>query len=141
MSVSDLPAVNASLNGSATVLILLGYWFIRRGRERAHKATMLSAFVVSIAFLACYVVYHLSLDGVSKPFTGPSPVREAYYALLISHVLLAMTVPVLTVGTIAYGLLDRRDKHRAWARWTLPIWLYVSATGVVIYFVLYQLYP
>lgn len=139
MSVEDLPAVNASLNALATVLILAGYWFIRQRREQAHKVTMLAAFGVSVAFLVCYVIYHL--HHLSKSFAGPSPVREVYYAILLSHVLLAMTVPVLTVGTIVYGLLDRRERHRAWARWTLPIWLYVSATGVIIYLLLYRLYP
>jgi uncharacterized membrane protein YozB (DUF420 family) len=137
--ISDLPAVNASLNGLATVLLLTGYGLIRAGREQAHKRVMLSAFAVSIQNLVCYLVYHRYAGHV--PFSGPSPVREAYLGLLLTHVVLAATVPFLAVATIYLGLKDRRVAHRRLARWTFPIWLYVSITGVVIYVMLYHLYP
>ncbi len=138
-TVSDLPAVNASLNALATVLLLAGYTLIRRGREQAHKRVMLTAFAVSVAFLVCYLVYHNTAGHVE--FSGPSPVREFYYGLLLTHVVLAVTVPFLAVGTIYLGLKDRRAAHRRLARWTFPIWLYVSITGVVIYVMLYHLFP
>lgn len=138
-SVADLPVVNASLNALATVLLLTGYGLIRSGREQAHKRVMLSAFGVSVVFLACYLIYHRYAGHVK--FTGPSPIREFYLGLLLTHILLAVTVPFLAVATIYLGLTDRRVAHRRLARWTFPIWLYVSITGVVIYFMLYHLYP
>jgi len=138
-----LPAVDAALNAVATVLLLAGYVLIKRRRERAHKLTMLSAFGVSVAFLSCYLWYHF---GVLKgergtPFAGPPPISYVYYALLISHVLLAALVPFLALTTIFLGLRDRRAAHRRLARWTYPIWLYVSVTGVLIYVALYHIYP
>ncbi|HTQ37512.1 MAG TPA: DUF420 domain-containing protein [Pirellulales bacterium] len=135
-----LPTVNASLNATATVLLLVGYWLIKRRREVAHKRVMLSAFGVSMLFLACYLTYH-AMKTWHTVFGGPQPVRTVYYAMLISHVILAATVPVLAGRTIYLGLCDRRMAHRRWAQWTFPIWLYVSITGVLIYFMLYHLYP
>lgn len=135
----DLPVVNAALNATATVLLVVGYALIKRRRETAHRNTMLTAFAVSVAFLTCYLVYHYEVGSVK--FTDPSPVRYVYYAILASHVLLAMTVPMLAIVTIWAGLADRRERHRRWAHWTYPIWLYVSVTGVVIYVMLYHLYP
>ena len=140
-----LPAINATLNALAAFLLVLGYLQIKRRSERAHKFSMLSAFVVSIVFLACYLAHHYSLtrnyDSPGVPFVGPQGVRAVYLALLISHVVLAATVPVLAGATIYLGLRDRRVKHRRLARWTFPIWLYVSITGVIIYVMLYHLYP
>ncbi len=138
-SVSDLPAVNASLNALATVLLIAGYVLIKQRREVAHKRTMITAFGVSVVFLICYLVYHRYAGHVR--FSGPSPVREFYLGLLLTHVVLAATVPFLAVATIYLGLQDRRQAHRRLARWTFPIWLYVSITGVVIYVMLYHLYP
>jgi uncharacterized membrane protein YozB (DUF420 family) len=138
-TVSDLPVVNASLNALATVLLITGYVLIRRGREQAHKRVMLSAFGVSALFLLCYLAYHYTAGHVE--FEGPSPVREFYLGLLLTHILLAVTVPFLAIATIYLGLKDRRAAHRRLARWTFPIWLYVSITGVVIYVMLYHLYP
>ncbi len=138
-NVEQLPAVNATLNALATILLVGGYVLIKSRRERAHKNVMLTAFAVSIAFLACYLVYHFQVGSVK--FTGPSGVRSFYLTLLASHVVLAATVPVLAVVTIYFGLTDRRQRHRQLARWTFPIWLYVSVTGVVIYVMLYHLYP
>lgn len=140
-----LPAVNALLNATAAVLLVIGYLLIKRGREIAHRRTMYAAFSVSVLFLACYLAYHYDVKartGASGvPFAGPPPVNYVYYTILITHVLLAATVPVLAGTTIYLGLRDRRRGHRRLARWTYPIWLYVSVTGVVIYLMLYHLYP
>ena len=153
--------LNAGLNGLATVLLVIGWILIRRGREQAHGRVMLAAFFVSCLFLASYLTYH-ALEGSVK-FTHPGVVRSVYLAILLSHVLLAMTVPFLAFFTIRYGLKTTgwwqgsraseaselqssevakyRLKHRRFARWTFPIWLYVSITGVVVYLMLYHLYP
>ena len=139
--VGDLPAVNALLNATATVLLVAGYALIKRRRETAHRNTMLAAFGVSAAFLACYLTYHLSPGNAMKKFTGPPPVSYFYYAILITHIFLAAAVPFLAAATIYLGLRDRRVAHRRLAQWTFPIWLYVSVTGVVIYLMLYHLYP
>jgi uncharacterized membrane protein YozB (DUF420 family) len=145
MTYRDLPTLNAALNALSTVLLVVGYLLIKRRRETAHKWTMLGAFGVSVVFLVSYLTYHQLLflhegrRGV--PFTGPQPVRTLYYAMLLSHVVLAAAVPVLAVGTIYHGLRDQRAKHRRWAWWAFPIWLYVSVTGVVIYVMLYHVYP
>ena len=138
MTLSDLPALNATLNGSAAILLLIGYRFIRRGEIQRHRATMLSACAVSTAFLTSYVIYHANVG--SKPFTGQGPIRIVYFAILLTHVLLAATVLPLALVTVIRGLRGRFDRHRAIARWTFPIWLYVSVTGVVVYLMLYQLY-
>ncbi len=137
--VGYLPTVNATLNATATVLLVWGYRLIKHRREMAHKRVMLTAFGVSIAFLTCYLVYH-GIAGHVK-FQGPPGAAAIYYAILISHVLLAATVPVLAGVTIYLGYRDRRERHKRWAKWTFPIWLYVSITGVVIYLMLYHLYP
>ncbi len=134
--VEHLPAINASLNGLATVLLVMGYSLIRRKRAKAHKRVMLSAFGVSVVFLVCYLVYH-GYAG-SKPFPGTGWVRPVYFSILISHILLAALVPVLAGITIYRGLNEQWDKHRKIARVTLPIWLYVSVTGVMIYGMLYH---
>ncbi|HEY5315243.1 MAG TPA: DUF420 domain-containing protein [Pirellulales bacterium] len=145
LSLQGLPAVNALLNATATVLLIVGYVLIKRRHELAHRRTMYAAFVTSSVFLACYLAYHYdvkSRTGASgMPFTGPPPISYVYYTILITHVVLAATVPVLALRTIYLGLRDRRQSHRRLARWTYPIWLYVSVTGVVIYLMLYHLYP
>lgn len=137
-SVAQLPAVNAILNATATVLLLVGYVLIKRRRERAHTVTMLLAFLVSVLFLVSYIVYHLNVLHVQ--FVGPPAVRDVYLLILLTHVVLAAAVPFLAALTIYWGLTDQRVKHRRLARWTFPIWLYVSVTGVVIYLMLYQIY-
>lgn len=134
-----LATVNAALNATATLLLIAGWLLIKGRREAAHKWVMLSAFGVSCIFLACYVAYHLQVGSVK--FGGAGAVRGVYLAILISHIILAATVPVLAIITIYFGLRDRRTAHRRIARWTFPIWLYVSVTGVVIYWMLYHLYP
>lgn len=142
-----LPSVNASLNGLATLLLVCGYVLIRSGRPVAHKRVMLTAFATSVAFLACYLVYHYFVG--SKKFPGTGPVRTVYLVILATHVVLAATVPFLAAITIYRGLKAERERdvalsgplwqrHRRIAKWTLPIWLYVSVTGVIIYWMLYH---
>jgi len=135
---SDLPPVNATLNTIAAVLITAGFVAIKRGNKQLHKRLMLSATVVSALFLVCYLAYHFGV-GREKPFAGHGWVRTGYYAMLISHIVLAFAVVPLVLLSIRAGLRDEIDKHRRVARWTLPIWWYVSVTGVLIYVVLYQL--
>lgn len=139
LTVEQLPALNATLNGLAAVMLVVGWLLIKRGRVLAHRNMMLAAFGVSTLFLISYLVYHFKVGSVR--FTGPAGVRTVYLAILFSHIVLAATVPVLAIITIYLGLKDRRAKHRQFARWTFPIWLYVSITGVVIYVMLYHLYP
>lgn len=138
-----LPAVDATLNAIAAALLIVGYVLIKQGREVAHKRVMLAAFGVSTIFLACYLTYHIGgrLAGREEvKFVGPPEIRRIYLGILLSHVLLAFTVPVLSIITIWLGLRDRRAAHRRLAWWTFPIWLYVSVTGVVIYVMLYHPY-
>ena len=136
IGVHDLPAVNATLNGTAAVLLTTGYVLIRLKKIQPHKRVMIAAFCVSIAFLICYLVYHAQVGSVHYPGTGA--LRAVYFTILISHTSLALTVPVLAIITLRRGLKRRDKKHRAIARWTLPIWLYVSVTGVVVYLMLYK---
>jgi uncharacterized membrane protein YozB (DUF420 family) len=139
VTLHTLPALNAVLNSISTALLLAGYYFIRNGDRGAHRTMMLSALGSSALFLASYVVYHLQAGSVR--FTGVGPVRIIYFVILISHTVLAALLPVLAAVTLSRALRGRFERHRAIARWTLPIWLYVSITGVVIYFMLYQWYP
>lgn len=136
MDVHTLPAVNATLNGTAAALLVTGYTLIRRRQIQAHKRVMLTAFAVSVAFLICYVVYHAQVGSVRYQKTGP--IRAVYYTILITHTLLAATVPVLALITLRRALRGDFPRHRRIARWTFPIWLYVSVTGVVVYLMLYQ---
>ena len=138
LEVADLPALNASLNGVSAAFLLTGYRFIRRGRREAHKRCMLAALVTSALFLVSYVIYHANAG--SRPFTGTGPVRYVYFAILITHVLLAAAILPLALVTTAHALRDQYARHRRIARWTFPIWVYVSVTGVIIYVMLYQLY-
>ena len=140
IDVSGLPAVNATLNGIATALLITGYIFIRRKRVTAHRNTMIAAFLTSVAFLVCYVIYHYNTEAVT-PFRGPSWLKPAYLAMLFSHIVLAMGVPPLSLATLYFAARGPLDRHRRIARITLPIWLYVSFTGVLVYLVLYQLFP
>ena len=139
IDIRDMPAINAVLNATSTVLLTAGYLFIRRRRIIAHKACMLSAFVASTLFLACYLVYHFQAGHVKFP--GEGAVQVLYFAILFSHVLLAVTVLPLSLTTLALAFRQQFDRHKRIARWTLPIWLYVSVTGVVVYWMLYKLYP
>ncbi|MDX1502272.1 MAG: DUF420 domain-containing protein [Thermoanaerobaculia bacterium] len=137
MGVEQLPTVNAVLNGTAALLLVAGYLLIRRRRIAAHRAVMIAAFSCSVLFLVSYLAYHAQVGSVR--FQGQGWVRTVYFTVLISHTVLAAAVPVLAVITLARALRGRFERHRAIARWTLPIWLYVSVTGVVIYLMLYRL--
>ena len=137
MDVHDLPAVNASLNATSAVLLTAGYTMIRCKRIQTHRRLMIAAFAVSVAFLASYVIYHASVGTVRFQRTGA--IRTVYLTILGTHTILAALVPVLAIITLRRGLLGRYDRHRRIARWTLPIWLYVSVTGVVVYWMLYRM--
>ncbi len=136
ISIGDLPTLNAALNGTSAVLLTLGYLFIRRKKVNLHKACMVSAFVISTLFLVSYLTYHYHAG--SKPFPGEGWTRPLYFAILISHVILATVTLPLSIVTLARGIRGRFEKHRRIARWALPIWLYVSVTGVVVYLMLYH---
>jgi len=135
LEISDLPALNASLNAVAAVLLVGGYLSIRAGRVARHRAFMLAALGVSLAFLVSYTVYHAQVG--SRPFEGDGLIRAAYFAVLIPHVILAAVMAPMAVITVTRALRGQIVRHRAIARWTLPIWLYVSVTGVVVYWMLY----
>ena len=137
MSIRDLPALNAVLNATAAVLLVWGYTLIRRRRIASHRRVMLSAFVVSCLFLASYLLYHARVGSVRFAHTGA--LRAVYLTILATHSLLAAAVPPLAAITLFRGLSARYDRHRRIARWTLPVWLYVSVTGVVVYGMLYHL--
>ena len=136
LDVTTLPAVNATLNSIAAVLLVTGYVLIRSGRVAQHRLCMLAAFGTSTLFLVSYLVYHAQVG--SQPFTGQGPVRTVYFTILISHVSLAVLILPLALVTLRRGLRRDDARHVAIARWTLPIWLYVSVTGVVVYWMLYQ---
>ena len=139
MTLHDFPALDAALNATAAVLLTAGYAFIRAKKVAAHRATMLAAFSVSVAFLACYLTYHLQT--APTRFGGRGFIRPVYFTLLISHILLAMAILPLVLTTLTLALRGRFDRHRAWARWTFPLWYYVSVTGVLVYFFLYRWWP
>ena len=132
-----LPTVNATLNATAAVLLVWGYWLIRHKRIEMHRKVMTTAFVTSCLFLVCYLVYHAQVGSVRFPKTGM--IRTVYLSILGTHTVLAAAVPFLAIITLRRGLAAKYDKHRRIAKWTLPIWLYVSVTGVVVYLMLYHL--
>jgi uncharacterized membrane protein YozB (DUF420 family) len=136
VTVHDLPAVNATLNATSGVLLLAGYLLIRARRIQQHRQVMIAAFVASSLFLVCYVVYHAQVGSV--PFTRQGFVRPLYFTILITHVTLAAAVLPLAILTLSRGLKGRYPQHRRIARWTFPIWMYVSVTGVLVYVLLYQ---
>lgn len=136
-----LPHLNATLNATAAICLVWGYVLIKRGHEQAHKRVMLGSFVISIVFLASYLVYHAQVGSKYFPDYPPLAIQYAYKLILLTHIVLAVTVPFLAVITILLGLRDRRLLHRRFARWTFPIWLYVSVTGVVVYLMLYWCFP
>jgi uncharacterized membrane protein YozB (DUF420 family) len=136
MDVHSLPAVNATLNGIAAVLLLIGYTLIRKKRIDAHRRVMLTAFSVSVVFLVCYIIYHWNAGVVYYQKTGL--LRAIYLTILTTHTILAVITPVLAIITLRRGLRMDVQRHRAIARWTFPIWMYVSVTGVVVYVMLYR---
>ncbi len=138
----NLPLINASLNGLAAVLLLAGYVFIRQGRRLAHQRCMQIAFATSCLFLISYL-YHkiVVVKGVNTPFRGPAGLRPFYLAMLASHIALAIAIVPLALRTLWLGLKGDTARHRRLARWTWPLWLYVSVTGVLVYWVLYVIWP
>lgn len=139
MTASDLPTLNASLNAIAAVLLATGYYFIRTGRRDRHRACMIAALVASALFLTSYVIYHIQVGSV--PFKGAGAIRTVYFTILITHVVLAIVIVPLVLMTVSRALRGRFDRHRAIARWTLPLWFYVSVTGVIVYWMLYRMQP
>ncbi len=137
MNVYDLPAVNAVLNATAAGLLVWGYTLIRRGRKEAHRRVMLAAFAVSVLFLTSYLIYHAHAGSVR--FRKAGAIRTVYLSILLTHTVLAAAVPVLAVITLTRALRGRFGAHRRIARWALPVWLYVSVTGVVVYLMLYRM--
>jgi uncharacterized membrane protein YozB (DUF420 family) len=138
IAIADLPALNAALNATAALFLVAGYLAIRSGRRTLHKRCMLGALTASAFFLTSYVIYHANAG--SRPFTGAGAVRVVYFAILVTHVILAAGILPLALITTTRGLRSQFERHVRIARWTLPIWLYVSVTGVVIYLMLYRLY-
>ena len=145
MSFSDLPAVNATLNGLAAVFLGFGYYFIRRKNQRAHRNCMLAAFASSALFLACYLTYHgylaYYLHRGPTRFVNPAWFRPIYLGILLTHTALAVVILPLVLMTLSRALKQRFDRHRQLARWTWPLWMYVSITGVLIYYLLYIRFP
>ncbi|MFN0068077.1 MAG: DUF420 domain-containing protein [Limisphaerales bacterium] len=141
MTAADLPALNAGLNGLATLLLVAGFFLIRRGNRRAHRACMLGAFGTSCVFLVFYVLHKILVRGVHTKLGAEGFVKGLYYVMLFSHIVLAMAIVPLALVTISRALRERFDQHRKIARITWPLWMYVSVTGVLIYFMLYQWFP
>ena len=139
MSITDLPAVNAALNSTSAVLLVLGYLFIRRQRKAAHRNCMVAACATSVAFLACYLVYHYHVGHTR--FVNPGWFRPFYLTILLTHLVLAVAIVPLVLGTLWLALRGQFERHRQIARWTWPVWIYVSVTGVVIYALLYHVFP
>ena len=140
MTIQDLPIVNACLNALATVFLMLGFVYIKKGNKTAHRNCMISAFVTSAVFLTCYLIYHFSTEVVTK-FVEPEWFRPIYLVLLLTHVVLAVVILPLIFITLSRALKEQFDQHRKIARWTWPLWMYVSITGVLIYLLLYQIFP
>ena len=141
MTISDLPALNASLNFISTIFIAVGWYLIRRGYWRQHIACMVAAIITSTLFLISYVTYHYARGGQATQFTGQGIVRPIYFAILISHILLAFIILPLVIATVVPVFRRRWEKHTRLGRWTMPIWLYVSVTGVLVYLMLYRWFP
>jgi putative membrane protein len=131
-------ALNASLNGTSAILLACGYAAIKNGEMKVHKAFMIAAFAVSTIFLISYVIYHIRVGHV--PFQGQGWIRDVYFTLLISHTILAIVIVPMILVTLRRAWLEKFDRHRVIARWTLPLWFYVSVTGVIVYVLLYQVY-
>lgn len=140
MSVSDLPLLNACLNAASATLLVVGFVAIKRGRKEVHRRFMLAAFCTSVLFLISYLTYHAMVQSVTR-FVDPQWFRPIYLVILLTHTVLAGLVVPLVLVTLVLGLRGRFEKHRRWARWTWPIWIYVSVTGVLIYLLLYQIFP
>jgi uncharacterized membrane protein YozB (DUF420 family) len=141
MTVLQIPTFNATMNGIATVLISAGFVCIKRGKKEAHRKCMLSAAVVSALFLVGYVTYHALRRGLHTPFGGTGFIRAVYFPMLVSHIILAASIAYLVPRTFLFALRGDFARHKAWAKVVFPIWFYVSVTGVLVYFFLYQWWP
>jgi putative membrane protein len=141
MTIRDIPALNASLNALATVLITIGFLLIKFGRQEAHRKVMTAAMVVSAVFLVGYVTHKILIRGVHTPFGGDGLIAKVYYTMLISHIILAISIAYLVPRTFLFAIRGDFVRHQAWAKFTFPIWYYVSVTGVLVYFFLYQWWP
>jgi uncharacterized membrane protein YozB (DUF420 family) len=141
MSINFLPTLNAILNATSGILITIGFFLIRRKRVAAHRACMIGAVTSSTLFLISYLVYHVGFRAGVTRFTGTGWVRPVYFGILISHTILAVTIVPFVIVTLTRALRGRFILHRRIARWTFPMWLYVSVTGVIVYLMLYQFYP
>ena len=139
MSIHDLPAVNASLNGLSAVFLTTGFVFIKRGNKIAHRNCMIAAFCTSVIFLGCYLTYHTSVQTVTH-FRNPEWFRPIYLAILLTHTILAIVIVPMILITLNRARLQRFELHKKIARWTWPLWMYVSVTGVVVYLLLYQIF-
>ncbi|MGZ8898678.1 MAG: DUF420 domain-containing protein [Limisphaerales bacterium] len=139
MSFADLPAVNACLNGASTIFLTLGYIYIKKGRQDAHRNCMVSALITSTVFLSCYLVYHYFAGRTT--FQNPQWFRPIYLVILLTHTVLAVVIVPMVLVTVVQAIRQRWESHKKIARWTWPIWMYVSVTGVVIYLLLYQIFP
>jgi uncharacterized membrane protein YozB (DUF420 family) len=137
VTVSDLPALNATLNATSAVLLITGWILIKRGRIQAHRNVLLAACTTSVLFLISYLVYHAQVGSVR--FTKLGPIRTVYFTILLTHTVLAVAIVPMVLITLSRGLRARYDTHRHIARWTMPLWLYVSVTGVIVYVMLYRL--
>jgi putative membrane protein len=140
MTISDLPTVNASLNALCTVFLTAGYVFIRRGQKDAHRNCMVAAVITSAIFLTCYLTYHTLVKGVTR-FQGPPGPRAIYLTILITHSFLAVVILPMVLITVRNAIKQRWEAHKRLARWTWPLWMYVSVTGVIVYLMLYHWYP
>jgi uncharacterized membrane protein YozB (DUF420 family) len=141
MTIRDIPALNASLNAVATVLITTGFLLIKFGKREAHRKVMTAAMVVSAIFLVGYVTHKILIRGVHTPFGGEGFIAKFYYTMLISHIILAISIAYLVPRTFLFAIRGDFVRHQAWAKFTFPIWYYVSVTGVLVYFFLYQWWP
>ncbi|MDB6095269.1 MAG: hypothetical protein JWM32_2831 [Verrucomicrobia bacterium] len=141
MTIRDIPALNASLNGLATILISIGFILIKNGRIQAHRRVMTSAMVVSALFLVGYLTYHYQTQGRPTKFGGSGAIRTVYFTILWTHIPLAALVAYIVPRTFLLAITGQFERHKAWAKWTFPIWYYVSVTGVLVYFFLYQWWP
>jgi len=137
VAISDLPALNATLNATSAVLLVTAWILIRRGRWIAHRNVMLAAVCTSVLFLISYLIYHAQVGSVR--FTKQGPIRLVYFSILLTHTILAAVIVPMVIVTVWRGLAAKYDRHRRIARWTLPVWLYVSVTGVIVYIMLYRL--
>ncbi len=140
MSIHDLPAVNASLNGLSAVFLTAGFVFIRQKNKIAHRNSMIAAFCTSVIFLGCYLTYHLNVQTVTH-FRNPGWFRPIYLVILLTHTILAIVIVPMILVTLNRARLQRFELHKKIARWTWPLWMYVSVTGVIVYLLLYQIFP